>query len=405
MPLSAHTPSESVANDWHQLHRLAQHAGLLQRSQQSLSRQWLIDQATASTPSPPSPLWRAWIASRLHLPAPATAVPEGPQAVWDGWLRYGRGEVPQALARFDHAWHTLWQPQPEHWCPDLASAALGVGKCLTRTGHWHAARGWLLAALAVARRVHDETACVQGYGALGELLLRGEHLGPAFACLNTAYHLLPAGSGQRARQLNYLGSALHRMGQPLRAESLLMTSLHSARDRGDRDSQWHALARLQRLALDKAAPFDVVLAWPALLPPEAPPAKEAAAAAVALGHLSLGRAHLPGLPRLEAAAHAAHAVSIFRQGGLVMEHCWATHWHHHLERIPATATALQAAQSAAGALMQGVMAPAPPSLPTVLDDGFARLPLGPDNGFAGLLRPADGLDQADLSAMGRLFFL
>jgi hypothetical protein len=240
---------------------------------------------------------------------------------------------------------------------------------------------------------------VQGYGALGELLLRGEHLGPAFACLNTAYHLLPAGSGQRARQLNYLGSTLHRMGQTLRAESLLMTSLHSARDRGDRDSQWHALARLQRLALDKAAPLDVTLAWPALLPPEAPAAGDAAAA---LGHLSLGRAHLPGP---QAAAHAARAVSIFAQGGLVMEHCWAAHWQHHLDRCPATATALQAAQAAAGAWMQAVTAPVPPSLPTVLDDSFARLPLGPDNGFACLLQPADGLNRADLAAMGRLFFL
>lgn len=73
----------------------------------------------------------------------------------------------------------------------------------------------------------------------------------AHACMGTACYALSPGSGPQARQLSYLASTQMWIGAHMRAESLLMTSLHMAHNASDHTRAWHALARSQFLALDR----------------------------------------------------------------------------------------------------------------------------------------------------------
>lgn len=176
---------------------------------------------------------------------------------WQGWQYYYAGAYVLAHDHFMRAWHDT---EREHSLLLSLDTALGFAKVYTRTGHWYAAHTWLLWYLKHARQQQDMFAVVQGYGALGELFLRAGHSQAAMACLNTAFHLLPAGSGQQAKQLNYLASALMRHQEWLRAESLLQHSVHIARDHwrlsghaAVADSLWHALMRLQFLRWQQPA--------------------------------------------------------------------------------------------------------------------------------------------------------
>lgn len=399
-------PATTEALDWSALQQHARHVQDLQRGLDGACRQWLQTDAARA-----QPLLSRWVASRVHAPlegglggeaAGALAgVPEATLQLWQGWLLHDAGQMAAAQPLFLQAWQAL-----EAGTPEQAEAALGLGKTHTRSGHWAQARGWLLSALALARRTGDDALCCKAYGALGELLLRAGHAAAGFACLNTAYHLLPAGSGQRARQLNYLGSALRRLGEPLRAESVLMTSLQMARDLDDAASQWHALARLQFVALGLPVGTGMAASLQTYVPADATPAP-----AVARGfwRLGCGRAALrSGRGLTESLGLFEQAAQCFDADRLPMEHAWAARWCSHLSGDPAP---WQRACQTAQALMQLPALPAP-AADGVIDESFARLALPETNGFAALLAPLDGVDAEGstrvgehLRALDQLFFI
>lgn len=124
-------------------------------------------------------------------------------------------------------------------------------------GYFATARDWLLYAGDLARR-HDRLYdTVRSFGALGDLLLRSGHHQQALFCLNSAHQFLPPGAGERSRQMNYLATALMRLGtrrDRAAAEDLLMQSFYLAQDTNDLTSMLHSLARLQFLYLDRQQP-------------------------------------------------------------------------------------------------------------------------------------------------------
>ena len=385
--------------NWEVVQLLARHAQHLQRGLETFSRDWLD-----APESHAQPLVRSWVASRVHaaanVKAPPPQLPAGALALWRGWLEHDASHFGPAQALFEQAWTTLRAEACDPWRTELADAALGLGRTHTRSGHWHSARAWLLCALAIARRVGDESLCFKGYGALGELLLRAGHPSAGFTCLSMAYHLLPAGSGQRARQLNYIGTALGRLQERLRAESVLMTSFSMAADQGDIASKWHALARLQFLALTSPSSTDLTVSLPGLADDSI---VQAPAVARGFWRLARARALLQGgrtaHAREPALALLAQALQDFEAGRLPMERCWAALWHQHLT---GDAALWRLAREAMTQQMNMPAIAAPEAL-GVLDQSFACLPILESNGFAGLLILAD--NPARLKALDHLFFV
>lgn len=384
---------------WEVVQLVARHAQHLQRGLETFSRDWL------DAPQPyTQPLVYSWVASRVRVAAnikgPAPQLPVGALALWNAWLEHDASRFEPAQALFQQAWATLRTESPDPWRTELADAALGLGRTHTRSGHWHTARAWLLCALAIARRVGDESLCVKGYGALGELLLRAGHDSAGFTCLSIAYHLLPAGSGQRARQLNYIGTALCRLHERLRAESVLMTSFSMAADQGDIASKWHALARLHFLALTSAFSTDLAVALPGLAGDSI---DQAPAVARGFWCLARARALLQGGQAASASEPAlallAQAMHDFETGRLPMERCWAALWYQHLT---GNAEPWHVAREAMAQQMNMPAIAAPQAL-GVLDQSFACLPIHESNGFAGLLTLPNNL--ARLKALDHLFFV
>lgn len=113
---------------------------------------------------------------------------------------------------------------------DRLNIALGLCKVYTRSGHWHTARAWALYYLSLARQCSHPFEIAKGYGALAEIFLRANYAKEALSCFQTAYHLMPLGNGQQARQLNFIASALMRKHEWLRAETLLYTSSQISRN-------------------------------------------------------------------------------------------------------------------------------------------------------------------------------
>lgn len=250
----------------------------------------------------------------------------------------------------------------------------------------------------MARLTDDEATVFKCYGALGELFIRAGAVPQGFACLNLAYRLLPAGSGQRARQLNYLATALLRLQEPMRAQSVLMTSYHMSKDRGDTVSQWHALARLQHLSLK--------------CPPDMRPSPNSldelahnleTAPPVARGYwrLAKARAYLATDP---STAHSVvegltAACADFQAANLPMEQAWAGLW---LAQLTADTQPWQQAIPHAQALLNLLPVEAPQPM-GVLDHSFQHTPLPTEQAFQPLLqRPAS---QSALERLDDLFFL
>lgn len=115
--------------------------------------------------------------------------------------------------------------------------ALGLGKIYTRSGHWQAARDWTLYALKIARQIANTFDIAKGYGALAEIFLRANAAKEALCCFQIAYHMMPHGQAQQARQLNFIASALMRNQEWLRAENLLYTSKQISRNQIEISSQ------------------------------------------------------------------------------------------------------------------------------------------------------------------------
>ncbi|ANE56529.1 tetratricopeptide repeat protein [Methylomonas sp. DH-1] len=311
---------------------------------------------------------------------------------WRGWRVYYQGDYSQAAQHFIEAWRVM---SDKFLSMGQADVALGLGKVYTRTGHWRAARDWLLKALAIGRQQNRLFDIVQGYGALGELLLRGGHPQAAYTCLSTAYHILPPGSGQRPRQLNYLASALLRCGETLRAESLLMTSIHLAHDKGDSDSVWHALARLQFLCIDdnrssKGHFNDVTDVLRDYVP-------QTDNNSIALGFLRVGQALLACRSGHQAEALAKIQVAkSFFETRFPFEHWWAL----QLEAF------LMGNSSVTDAGCQKLLALNPvfsPASPNVLDMSWQRLHLSETNGFMSLA--SEKHDVESLQTARYLFFI
>ena len=118
----------------------------------------------------------------------------------------------------------------DDWQQYATDTALGMAKIYTRTGHWQSAQDWCLYYLTLARKNLSHFDIAKGYGALAEIFLRANYPNEALACFQTAYHLMPIGHGQQARQYNFMASVLIRHKEWLRAETLLHTSRQISRN-------------------------------------------------------------------------------------------------------------------------------------------------------------------------------
>ena len=372
MPPSSVHPGQAVID------RYEQHLQWLFQGHQQMSRQWLQTQADTD------PALAAWLSLRLRValpPAQLQALPPHSRHQLSGWQLYYQGQYPQAAEQFALAW-PLAQQHPDSISP--MDVALGLGKVYTRTGDWSLARDWMLHSLALARAQQRLFAVTEGYGALGELFLRAGQAQAAQACMANAYQLLPPGSGQQAKQLNYLASALLRNGALLRAESLLMTALHMAAAQEDADSLWHALARLQFVRLQSsttaAAGVDVMQGLDSYQPARKTP--------VACGFFHIGQALW--LARQQQTGQAAQSLQQALQHlgpQLPLERIWAQRLYCALLGQPYTPDP---------ALLQRwapVLQLAPDTRPSVLDHTWQVLPLPAGNGFARLLQPLGTLDE------------
>lgn len=237
--------------DFEQLYEYEKHQNLLAMGHLGYSKQWLNHQKDTNNSSISN-----WLAAKLKHDWPAEYVEKWPTAMqqqWHGWRAYYSGQYLLAHQHFTQAWQSIHQPSLGF----ESSIALGLAKVYTRAGYWSNAKQWNLYFLKLAKKHHDLFDISQGYGALGELFLRANFKQQAMACFNIAFHMLPSGSGQQSKQLNFLASALARNQEWLRAEALLKTSLQHAKDRLDNpqnqseasDSINHSLARLAFLHL------------------------------------------------------------------------------------------------------------------------------------------------------------
>lgn len=332
-------------------------------------RQWLnTDDATACPE----------LAARMafHLKTEPTAAQlaacePAQAAAWRGWMLFYQGRFMAAEPELIHAWRALPASAPDTALE--CDIALGLGRLYTRSGHWRQAMGWLLAGLRLARGHGRQFDIIRCYGALGELLLRAGYPHQAQLYLATSCHLLPPGSGQRPRQLNYLASALMRNGDLYKAESLLMTSLFMAVDEQDNESLWHSLARLQILHLRQAdcGYADARQALNGELPAPVP-------IATAMYHLA--RAALLQASAPESARHELAQAAELTGGRFPVEHAWSRRSLAALDRahagsfLPAEATRLTCHTA--------------PAARSVLDADLTSLALPPHNGFDWLDEPA-----------------
>lgn len=95
-----------------------------------------------------------------------------------------------------------------NWQQSALDSSLGMAKAYTRTGHWQLAKAWCLYYLALARRFLCHFDVAKGYGALAEIFLRANTPKEALGRFQMAYHFMPLQSGQKARQYNFMASAL-----------------------------------------------------------------------------------------------------------------------------------------------------------------------------------------------------
>ncbi len=372
------------------------HMHLLEYGHQSDTRQMLKQ-------NPNSTVVNDWLAAKLKSNKPLSSAQQWPKvmtAQWQGWQNYYLGHYANAAIHFAKGWQLIQQGEAElGFKKDIA---LGLGKVYTRTGHWHSAREWLLLFLAESRQAGDLFGATQGYGAIGELLLRANHPQEALACFNIAFHTLPVGSGQQSKQLNYLASALMRNNEWLRADTLLKTSIQNARDMLGRhgatqeasDSIHHALARLQFLELARHGhnAQDVVDIWGNTLR-----INTLKTTPIAQGLLAVGRALccLNLQQHNEALTYLAHAQNHLKSM-YPMEHGWAVQLTQCLTGQPMLV--LDNIQQLIQ--LEPLVAPC---YGNILDHTWHNPVLPYTNGFAELINPHATLNT--LRQQWRIFFL
>ncbi len=202
--------------------------------------------------------WSDWLqiahGRPLTAPSPPPFLPAATTLNWLGWKAYHLGDGATAAAAFSEATRCADEPV------DRVLAAMGLAKIATRLGRWDTARCWTIEALGLARGADRLFDVVRGYGALGEIMLRGGHGALALVAFGAARRLMPAGGGDRPRQLIYLATPLSRSTDRRsrdEAETLLMVALRLAVDADDPIGSRHALARLQMLELRQGGNADV----------------------------------------------------------------------------------------------------------------------------------------------------
>lgn len=187
----------------------------------------------------------AWAIAKIYRPLTPhqeSLLNQTLQAQYRGWQAYLQGNYIESHQYFSDALNFNTE--------DSQGAGLGLAKVYTRLGYWEAAKHWLLYELPTARSTNDLFMQAQCYGALGEVFLRSGHPKLAYESFGNSFYVLPKGSSQREKQLNYEASALMRTGNLEQAEQYLMSALYLAANK-QIDSVWHSLARLQFLWLQQ----------------------------------------------------------------------------------------------------------------------------------------------------------
>lgn len=278
-------------------------------------------------------LWLDFLAKKDVIPERLQQLPAPYADCWAGWLAYNRGELAKAHQLFVSS-HAALDPQAD--AALAIDTSLGLGRLYTRTGHFAAARDWLLQAGDQAR-IHDRLYdIVRSFGALGDLFLRTGFSQQSLFCLNTAHQTLPAGAGERSRQMNYLATVLMRLGTPqdqATAEDLLMQSFYLARDVHDQASMLHSLARLQFLYLDRQQPQTDVYKLLGLQEPQ-PAAASSPQCKIPAGFLALARSFAAALNQqtVRAAELAEQACQLLKNHPA--EYYWARSLAGHLKGTP-----------------------------------------------------------------------
>jgi len=370
-------------------------------------RDVVLSSNTDSSETLPGSLMNLWIAcqsqqgSEISDISSASMMPPIVWLNWQGWRKHDSGQFKLAQQDFYDAWNERRSCDGQHSRFQdfyLARIALGLGRTQLRSGHWENARGWFLYSLSVARRAGDESLLYKCYGSLGELFIRASATMQGFACLNLAYRLLPAGSAQRARQLNYIATALGRLREHVRAQSLLMTSYWMAKDQGDFRSLWHALARLEFSRL--TAPVKITQAVNSLdkfaIKPELAPN-------IALGYWNLARARAGMVNNNHAdeiiLAHLKSAILAFNSVPAPMELAWAGLWMHQFTgNDESWLDALVGVRE-----LMNIEALKPPKPVGILDMVFAHGSLPEGRAYEELL--ALPKKVTDLEKLDRFFFL
>lgn len=319
------------------------------------------------------------------------------EASTQGWTAYYQHDYLQAHQHFIQA------VQQDSWQHYALNSALGLAKVYTRTGHWQAARDWCLYYLSVARQESYHFEVAKGYGALAEIFLRASYANEALACFQTAYHLMPLGQGQQAKQYNFMASALLRNKEALRAEVLLHTSRQISRNLLDLDPQnkdaqaslCHSTLRfyylnISKLECDQTAEINID---DAQLMAQISESNSLTRAPLGLLEVAKGIACL-AKNVAQAQTHFAQAMQYFGPK-LVMEYQWAA-------RLHASCIAPATDQGIAEMTQLFALHPIQPPVFTVIADAtWQKVPLN-NQGFLPLTT-AQSAEQ--LAALWVLFFI
>lgn len=315
----------------------------------------------------------------------------------EGWHAYYQNDYLAAHDQFDKIIQADLCQQYSLNC------ALGLAKVYTRTGHWETARDWCLYYLSLARQNASHFDVAAGYGALAEIFLRASCANEALACFQTAYHLMPAGQGQRSRQYNFLASALLRNKEILRAEVLLHTSRQISRNilELDPDNQealvslCHSAMRFYYLGLlknESVEPVALSLSDNSLIA-KIRPDNGLAKAPLGLLQVARGIYYLSNDP---ATARSQFALAMESFGPeMTMEHQWALRLKASCDSDPVhvdTATLDRLVS----------LAPiAPPAFDSILDLTWQQVALT-NQGFAPLI---EARTSTQLAGLRTLFFI
>lgn len=314
-----------------------------------------------------------------------------------GWGAYYRNEY---LLAHDYFKQSILQ---EGWQEYSLNSALGLAKVYTRTGHWASARDWCLYYLTLARQHSNHFEVAKGYGALAEVFLRASCANEALACFQTAYHLMPLGQGQRAKQYNFMASALLRNKEMLRAEVLLHTSRQVSRNVLEKDptnqdalaSFCHSIMRFYYLNLlqSEGDALSVINQDDEALMAQVTESNQLAVVPLGLLQVAKGIGNLKkDLP--QAKAHFEQAMKYFGPT-LIMEYHWASRLKNSCthEKTKQDTTELEKIFA-----LQPMLAPV---FDTVLDTTWQKVQLS-NQGFLPLIKAHT---SAELLELWTLFFI